>query len=249
MRLSRRLILVTVCLAVGVLAQGALQWHLSAARATPYPDLARDLSDFPPALANPLAEGPAGDSSVPGGWQGFDRPGLDALRARLPFVADGLVSRVYQPAGAGPPVDLYMVYSRAGEDRKHHPEICIREAAGAPEDLGARAVLFLDDRGRRPVARFRFRTGTARYLTVYYWHYTLDPVASPGETFLQVLHQRLSHPAPSITVQVATAAPVDGLEVVEKDFLVAVDAVLQRDHLPATARIGCDRMPVRAVHD
>jgi hypothetical protein len=249
MCLGRRLMLATACLAVGVLGQFALQWHLERAQGTPYPALARDLSDFPLDLANPVAESTAGESSVSGRWQGADRPDLEALRPRLGFVTEGLLSRVYQPVLGGPAVDLYMVYSRAAEDRKHHPEICIREASGAPEDLSARALLFLDDQGQRPVARFRFRTGTAQYLTVYYWHYTLDPVTPEGQTFLQVLHQRLSHPAPSITVQVSTTAPADELQPVERDFLVAVDAVLQRDHLPATARMGCDRLPIRAVHD
>ena len=51
-----------------------------------------------------------------------------------------------------------MVYSHKGEDRKHHPEVCVREAAGKPEDVSARATLALD--AERP-ERF--------YDQNYYW--------------------------------------------------------------------------------
>jgi hypothetical protein len=248
MSLSRRLMLVAGCLAVGVLGQLALGWHLSGASAGAYPDLARDLDALPTELTNPLEPRAADDSWAPATWYGADRSDREALKAKIDF-ADSLCARNYRPGATGPPVSLYMVYSRAGEDRNHHPEICIREAAGAPEDLSARAIVYLDAARQRPVQRFRFRVGSTQNMTVYYWHYTLDPVFPEGQTFLQVLHQKMSRSAPSVTVEVSTLAPPGELPAVEKDFLVAVDAVLQRDYLPPTARIGCDRLPIGVIRE
>ena len=55
-------------------------------------------------------------------WVGAERPAVrDAIRAKLPFPADDLLVRGYQNAN-GAFAQLYMVHSRAGEDRKHHPE-------------------------------------------------------------------------------------------------------------------------------
>jgi hypothetical protein len=248
MSLSRRLMLVAGCLAVGVLGQLALGWHLSGAAAGTYPDLTRDLNRLPLELAKPLPERAADDSWAPATWYGADRPDLEALRTKIDF-ADSLCARNYRPASAGPVVSLYMVYSQAGEDRNHHPEICIREAAGAPEVLGDRAIVYLDAAGQRPVQRFRFLVGSTQCMTVYYWHYTLDPMFPEGQTFLQVLHQKMSRTAPSVTVEVSTLAPPGDLPAVEKDFLVAVDAALLRDHLPPTARIGCDRLPIGVIRE
>jgi hypothetical protein len=249
MSLGVRLMLVAGCLAAGLAAQLALERHLDAAAAGAYPELKRGLDDFPQAVANPALPEPSPDNPwPPATWYGEDRADREALRQKLDF-ADALCARTYHPEHVGVAVTLYMVYSRAGEDRNHHPEICIREVAGAPEELDGRALVYLDAAQERPVQRFRFRTSPTRSMTVYYWHYTLDPVFPAGQTSLQVLHQKLSHPAPSVTVEVSTYAQPVEQTAVERDFLVAVDALLQRDHLPATARIGCDRLPVGVIRE
>jgi hypothetical protein len=247
MTLSRRLLIAAACLAAGVAAQAALQQHLSRAPASPYPAFRKELAACPLTLQPPAETEPASAAALPEVWRGVDLPGLEELRARLPFHADDLLSRGYRALPAGPVVKLYMVHSRIGEDRKHHPEICIREVAGAPEDEDARALIYLDPEHRRAVQRFRFRTGTGEYTTVYYWHYTFEPTPQAGQSFLQVLHQRLSQPAPSLTVQVASIASPEELAAVESSFLVALDAALQREHLPAGTRIGCDRQAVSLI--
>jgi hypothetical protein len=252
MSLSRRLLSAAVCLAVGVLAQAGLRWHLRSAEISPFPDLTASLASLPRDVANPLyekaSEAAGPDLSTPQGWRGLDHAGLDEFRKKLPYTADDLLSRRYFPyrdqTPSGPPLDLYIVYSRTGEDRKHHPEICIRDAAGSAEDVAARRQLLLDAAGERPVMRFRFRTGPAQLTTVYYWHYTLEAPPGPRQSLLQALYQRQSHPAPSVTVQVSLAAADPDLEAVEKGFLGAVDAALSRHHLPPTARIGCNRLPI-----
>jgi hypothetical protein len=243
MTLAQRLLLVAACFAVGLILQAGLSAHLSHTEAGIYPQLRGDLESLPLKLASPAQTGGTADE-----WLGVDRPGLDDLRARLDF-ADGLVSRHYQSQANGQIVDLYMVYSRLGEDRKHHPEICIREVAGAPEDLSARGQVALDAAGERRVQRFRFRTGTSESTLVYYWHYTLDPELDPRQTFLQRLHLRLRQAAPSITVQVSTLVPLREAGEIEKKFLPALDRLLQNEYLPPTARIGCERLPIGLVRE
>ena len=116
--------------------------------------------------------------------------------------------------------------------------------AGAPEDTAARRVLYLDAAQKRPVQRFRFRTGNAEYTTVYYWHYTFAPLPREGLTLLQSLHQRLSRAAPSVTVQVATTAPPEQLALVETTFLPALDSALRAGPLPEQTTVDCQRLPI-----
>ena len=142
-----------------------------------------------------------------------------------------------------------MVYSRQGDDRKHHPEICIRDASGATEDFAARRRIALDADGERTVMRFRFQTGTSQYTTVYYWHYTLEALPRKQLTGLRRLYLRQNHPVPSITMQVSLVADLNELEAVEKGFLVAVDSAMRKEQLPATARMGCRRLPIALIRE
>jgi hypothetical protein len=248
MLLSQRLMAASACLVIGVFAQLALSWHLRGSEVNPYPDLNAPFQNFPQVLGS---AGPIGSDSRRGPrlWYGQDAENLTEFRAKLPYQADDLMYRGYAPAQGGTPLYLYMIYSRQGDDRKHHPEICVRDASGAAEDVGARRRIALDAAGERAVMRFRFRTGAARFTTVYYWHYTLEPMPRKGQSFLQALHQRVSQAAPSMTAQVWLDASADEQEMVEKGFLVAVDSTLRKDHLPPTARMGCDRLPIALTRE
>jgi exosortase len=226
------------CLMMGVLAEGGLAWYLHAGEAPAYPDLRAPFAELPRELQSP--------DQV---WHGRDVFNLDEFRAKLPYRAEDLLYRQYDPAPAGPMVYLYMVYSRQGEDRKHHPEICIRDASGATEDIEWRREIALDAEGRRTVMRFRFRTGIRQFTTVYYWHYTLEAPPQKGQSAVRRLYQQQNQPAPSITVQVSLSAQGKDLEAVEKGFLTAVDSALCRTQLPATARIGCQRLPIALVRE
>jgi hypothetical protein len=249
MSLSRRLLIAATCLALGVAAETALESHLGSAAATSYPTLRKQLAACPLELRTTTESQPTAGSSPSEVWRGVDLPGLKEFRASLPFHADDLVLRGYRELPAGPLVNLYLVHSRSGEDRKHHPEVCIREVTGAPEDLQARGRIYLDAEHQRAVQRFRFRTGTGQYTTVYYWHYTFEPAPQQGQSLIQFLHQRLSQPAPSLTVQVASLASPEELVAVETTFLVVLDANLQKEHLPAGSRLGCDRQPVSLIRE
>src|SRR5262245_56418325 len=118
MCLTRRLLLANACLAIGLLGQLLLQWHLASAEETPFPPLTKPLARL--SLLLPVA----GESKSR--WQGAEAPGREQRRGQLKFDVEEMVWRTYQKQGTPLALNLYMVYTRDGEDRKHHPEICIR---------------------------------------------------------------------------------------------------------------------------
>jgi hypothetical protein len=228
---------VLACLAAVFVAQIALNVHLRVAGPDSFPSLGAPLAALP---ANLITE--TGKT-----WQGGDRPDLDDVRKQLPFEPDDILLRDYRLAGTNIAVQVYAIHSRAGEDRKHHPEICIRQVTGAPEDPDARKKIALDADGKRQVQRFAFHTGSVGATTVYYWHYTfLAPTSN--NSLLQTLHQRLGELPPSLTVQVLTTTDSsDELDAIEKDLLPALDAALSAKSLPSTAMIDSGRLPVALV--
>ncbi len=233
----RGLLVAAAVLAVGVAAQFALTAHLQAAGEASFPTLTGQLESLPLQLPDPTTGRMA--------WAGLDlTDARDALRKKLPFVADDLLMRGYQNAD-GATVQLYMVHSRAGDDRKHHPEICIRDVSGAPEDLGFRRRVPLRSDGSAEAQRFQFQTGSSRAVVVYYWHYTLLPAPDASLTRLQSLHQRVGVAAPSVTVQVSTGVTdAKTLEAIEKQLLPALDAAARDRILPAGTETGCNRIPI-----
>ena len=163
------------------------------------------------------------------------------------YHADEWVGRSYARAGAaGECLLVYLIYSRTGEDRKHHPEYCLRDARRIPEDDKGRLQVALDHEQRRVVQRYRFRTPTPQPTTVYYWHYTLDQQTwrRPGQTWLQAMHQRLKQSSASLTVQVSLTARPEAVARVEQSFLQAMDDALTEHFLPSGARLGCARTPI-----
>lgn len=244
MSLVSRLALAAGGLLACVLAQAALQAHLHNADEVIYPELRRELKAFP--LEGPRSS-QKGDPVSLGAWSGKDNTKSATLPTLIPF-ADEFVARDYVLAGRrgrpGAAVYVYMVYSREGQDREHHPEICIRDAGGAGEDVAARGLVALDEAGERAAMRFRFLVRD-QLVTVHYWHYTLQPEVRESLSALQVLHQRWSRRAPSVTVEVSTLAPPGDADV--EDFLRRVDRIMLAGHLPATATIGHDRLPIRLV--
>ena len=221
------------CATISLLAQAGLWLHLEQASAPAYRLLENELGSLPLAM-----------QTSSGLWQGTESARRELLAPKIPF-ADAFLSRDYLAPGSEIGVNLYAVYSQEGKDREHHPEICVRDVGGATEEVQHRALVPLEGSGQRQSQRFRFRTGPQQVLTIYYWHYTF-PLADDSATlsYLQRLHRELRQRPPSITVQVACYGPPTALNVVEKEFLPAVDRDL-RQLLPATARIGHERLPIR----
>jgi hypothetical protein len=242
MTLSARLLLITAFLAATLAVQLGLTFHMRAGAQLEYAELPKTLTHLP------LTFGGSDDKASPaqfGSWIGkVNADSQVNIAAQLPFKPDDLLSRTYVKSDRTIGLNLYMVYSRHADDRKHHPEVCIRDVTGATEDFAARTILYTDAERMRPIQRFRFRTDATQNVTVYYWHYTLPRVPRMGETDLQVIYQRMNQPAPSITVQITMSAEVDQIEPVEKGFLVALDQALRAQHLPEGAVMACDRAPM-----
>ncbi|OWK35254.1 exosortase/archaeosortase family protein [Fimbriiglobus ruber] len=226
-----------VVLAVAVVTQVALAEHVREARDLSFPSQSGSLDHLPLVVADPDSGRPA--------WSGTDLPSArDAVRSQLPFQADDLLVRGYRHV-SGAEAQLYVVHSRTGQDRKHHPEICVRDVGGVPEDLGFRDQVPLSaDRAGR-AQRFLFRPASGRPTVVYYWHYTGTPVPDPSRTFLQTLHLRLGTAAPSVTVQLSVGTDEKAvLDSVARVLLPALDLAARRDVLPPGAETGCDRIPI-----
>lgn len=230
-------------LAAGIASQLALAAHVRPAGELGYPDLTGPFASLP--LAYGFTDPDTRQKLL---WKAEDSTeARDATRAKLPFKTDDLLVRNYglfradgNLIGAA---HVYMVHSRVGEDRKHHPEICVRDVSGSPEDLTFRGQLPLAEGGS--AERFRFLTGPGRAVVVYYWHYTLPPNPIPGQTRLQRLHQQVGVSAPSITVQVtALAENAETLKAIEQGLLPALDRAARERCLPPGTRSGCDRIPI-----
>ncbi len=233
----RRRMLVAAAVTLGLAAgNGLLFWHLSVAPA--------NSSDF----AAPLASTPLTFGETSDGWVGTDLvKQREDLLPKLQFRWDEVVLRQYVHTAKPVGLQLYMVYSRTGEDRKHHPEICIREVSGAPEDVAMRRKVTLAEPGRDG-QRFRFLTRGDQSTVVYYWHYRLPP-APADRSMVQELHQRLAGAAPSVTVQVSLSGqrPAD-LELVETIFLPALDRAI-RAAAPEGTVVACNRIPISLARD
>ncbi|MCS6977206.1 MAG: exosortase/archaeosortase family protein [Gemmatales bacterium] len=214
---------------LGVVVQALLLWHLEAGAVRRGPTLPVPLDRLPEQL---------------GTWQAGERADIAKLRERITF-ADDLFLRQYVEPQARLGANLYLVYSAAGKDREHHPEICMNEVAGMPDLRDRRRVVFLNQSSQRPVQRFEYPAGTERRLYVWYWHYTVEPPLREGQTLLQALHQRLSRRPASLTVQITATGSEQTAEQVERSLLPEIDGFLRKAVLPEYVVMGCDRVQVR----
>ncbi len=226
---------------LGVLTAGAaglwgLKAHIQVAGELSFPPLRESLDAVPLQVTDPHS----GEVL----WQGRDlTEAREEWRKKIDF-ADDLLLRVYHRREGGW-ARVYMVHSRVGEDRKHHPEICIRDVSGAPEDIAFRAQVPLRPDGSAAAQRFRFWVGSSRSWVVYYWHYAAQPQPAAELSRLQALHQRIGVMPPSVTVQVnVSGEDAATLQAVERELLPALDAAMRQRVLPPGSICGCDRIPI-----
>ena len=174
MRTQSRVAVVAGTLGIALAAKTALFRHLEAAGPLPAVPLAKSLEAFPQVL---------------GPWRGGDLPPADA---RLLY-GDERLSRVYSHGNRKQGVRLWMVYSATGEDRGHHPEVCMR-AAGMTENPRGRSVLPAAGHPQ-PIQQYLFgRPGEGEGLLGFYWHYTLAPPRDETTSPLQRAYQQLPTP-------------------------------------------------------
>lgn len=242
---TSRLGAAVLLLGLTLVLQLGLVLHLGADSRSVFQSLQRPLSELPREIT---LEGKETRHLT---WIGETRADEQEILGQLPFKPDDMISRNYLLQSAGVYATLYMVHSRVAEDRKHHPEICIREVAGLPEVTPPDTLVLDGDKKKRPVRRFRFRTSPGMVTSVYYWHYTFQFAPTQEQSLFQTLHQTLGKPAPSITVQISTVAPENRLQavetLVEQTFLVALDNVLIKEHLPTKVEMGCESVPIALV--
>lgn len=220
-RLRRRRFGLALLLAAGGICQASLAYHVGWAAAQTPAELLVRLDELPARL---------------GPWTGDER----AIDPSLSELGDQRLLRVYRREGDGASVELWMVASRDGSDRHHHPEICMA-AAGKPEDRSGRAALEVAGHPC-PVQQYRFGQGAHRQL-VYYWHYTLRPQSDNSLDPIQKLHQRVHQRYPSVTIEVFAPEGHDSDRERAQEFVRLVDAAL-RTQLPTTAVRGRQRAPI-----
>ena len=228
MRTQSRVAVVAGTLGIALAAKTALFRHLEAAGPLPAVPLAKSLEAFPQVL---------------GPWRGGDLPPADA---RLLY-GDERLSRVYSHGNRKQGVRLWMVYSATGEDRGHHPEVCMR-AAGMTENPRGRSVLPAAGHPQ-PIQQYLFgRPGEGEGLLGFYWHYTLAPPRDETTSPLQRAYRRCQHRPSSLTIEVFTPVVAEQDIEVARDFVRCVDRAIQTSLPPGAVR-GSERLPVFLVNE
>jgi exosortase len=221
----RPLLLTGFVLAAAVGAQFLLNRHLAAVVSQPSTPLRTPLAVFPRQL---------------GRWQGKDVK----VGEREAAVGDEAVKRVYVDPARRQRLTLWMVYSKVGADRSHHPEVCMA-VAGHPEDRAARRSVAVPGHPE-PILQYRFgRTGGR--MRVFYWYYTLPGGESEGLDGLQ-RHYRGTHFRPSsVTIEVF-AAENECDEATAREFVALVDAAIQSQVGDGAVRES-RRIPVTVINE
>ena len=175
-----------------------------------------------------------------GAWRGIDREPNDDQK----LYGDQYIQRFYVDESQEQSVALWLTYSRLGDDRNHHPEVCMI-AAGKREDRAVRQTCPVEGSGE-PVEQYRFQGPAGDSQWVFYWHYTLPPPDNSELHPWQRIYQRLRHRPSSITVEVF--APENSPSDVEfaRQFVRLVDASL-KEHVGPTAIRGNRRLQVTVV--
>ncbi len=222
-KLSLRLTLLAIILGGAFAAQAALKNQLESDGPLPAAALQLPLANVPLQL---------------GEWRGMDAPVTDPKLQ----IGEERLWRQYIHAESKQPLVLWMVYSKDGEDRGHHPEICM-QVAGRPEDKSARQVCEIPGH-KAPAQQYLFGTPGDRQW-VFYWHYTLPPPQTSTH-WLARMYQRLRQRPASVTIEVFAPRVDDESGASAQEFVRLVDAALQAQ-VGANAVRGSRRLPVTII--
>lgn len=222
-KLPLRLALLALFLGGAFAAQAALTQQLQSGGPLPAAALNAPLAQLPLQLEQ---------------WHGADIPVTDP---KLMF-GEERVWRQYVHATTKQPLVLWAVYSSIGEDRGHHPEICM-QVAGKPEDKSARKTCEVPGHAA-PVQQYLFGVPGDRQW-VFYWHYTLQPPDSDSH-WIKRTYQRLRQRPASVTIEVFAPCMDDESSTAAQEFVRMVDAALQ-SQLGDRAVRGSRRLPVTII--
>lgn len=224
MRFGYRLLTAAAIVMACVLLHVLVVRHLAAAGELPTIGLRRPLAELPMSI---------------GGWVGRD---VEINDENQNFGED-FVQRIYQLPGTPQGALVWIVYAADGEDRGHHPEICMA-VAGKREHTDERATLDVPGH-EQPVQQYRFGSSHDSQW-VFYWHYTLNPPPNEELDDLQRTYQRMRRRPSSMTLEVFAPGGTDIAKLHE--FVIELDAAVH-EHLPAHAERGSRRSPVIYVED
>lgn len=223
-RLPIRVVVALTMLGAAVVAQAAAIRYFEGGEPLPVAGLSRPLGELPMNLE---------------AWHAREIPADDP---RLNFATDHLW-REYVHRTSGQHVTVWIAYSTAGADRRHHPEICMA-VAGQQEDRRARQAFRLPP-DPRPIRQYRFR-GAKENRWLFYWYYTLRAgrEAKP-ETWRRFYQQIRQRPA-SLTIEVFAPESFDNSAEQARRFVALLDRALQ-EQLPSRAVRGSQPLPVAVV--
>jgi hypothetical protein len=224
MSLKLRTVVVMVGLLLVLATQIGLRSHFESAGPLETVPLAGRLADVPMTL---------------GLWRGADRPEAEMEG----LYGDEKLKRFYHHP-SGQTLALWASYSKLGEDRGHHPEVCMK-TAGKNEDIPARRICPVDGPGDA-VQQYRFVGPLGDSQWVFYWHYTLPSPENPDLTSAQLLYQRLRRRPSSMTVEVFAPEGVEANGELAREFVRLADAELRKVVGPDAIR-GSERLAVTLV--
>jgi hypothetical protein len=225
MNLIVRTITVFLVLAAALAGQNCLQQYLAEAGAIPPLPLTKSLAELPWKL---------------GKWRGEDLPIDDARQ----LYGDDYVQRTYWDTEGNQVLSIWIVYSRDGQDRGHHPEVCMG-VAGKMEDVRVRQTVDVPGH-EQPVQQYRFGQD-GESVWVYYWHYTLPSPKSDELDAVQRAYQKLHVRPASMTLEVFAPERASTDVAGAQDFVRLVDAAIQ-DFVGPTAVRGSHRLPVTVIN-
>ncbi len=229
MRVYSRLLLILIFLAAVTLFQEFQVRDVSASRINEAAQLRRPIELFPLRI---------------GDWSGFD---VEDTRPEFLY-GDSHLHRSYRNSTTGQSVTLWLAHSSVGEDRFHHPEVCM-PASGHREVLELRRGISMDTTaGDHPGQHFVYeKMVDLRRVHVAYWHYELSGSTRRPTPFRNsgLRHVPL---APSVSVELFAhdLAPGDSLAV--EELARRIDVLLQ-GFLPDTAIRGSHRSSFMMVRD
>ncbi len=227
MTMTIRVAVVAMSLGLLLAAKTALFGYLQAAGPLRPVALVRPLATFPWEL---------------GPWRGRDL----ATNPRFLYGDDHL-SRVYGRRDRQQTFQLWMAYSAVGEDRGHHPEVCMM-AAGLAEDPAGRALVPAEGHAE-PIQQFRFgRVEEGKAVCGLYWHYTLAPPADDRASAIQRAYQRFQRRPSSLTIEVFSRAVAEKDVALRGSSRCAVDRAVQSSLPPGAVR-GSARLPVLLLNE
>jgi hypothetical protein len=219
-----RLLLTVSLLVVATFAQVALQRHLAPAADLAPGTLAASLTTLPLQIEH---------------WRGQDRP----IQDERSLYADEHLQRGYYHVDGKQGALLWMAFSASGEDRGHHPEVCMA-VAGNPEDVSARREIQSPGHAA-PIQQYGYGRNEERQL-VYYWYYTLPTPGNEQLTDFQRAFRRFRVRPASLTVEVFAPNTNEGSEESAQQFVRAVDQQIQALVGPRAER-GSQRIPVTVI--